>query len=389
MKREDNELLTQVGPGTPCGEMLRRYWWPIATSAEVKDKPLPVRVLGEDLVMFRDPEGRVGLLAKACAHRGASLEYGRVEECGLRCCYHGWVFDVEGRCVEQPMEPPGSTLKNRVRQKAYVTREAGGLLFAYMGPLPAPLFPRYDVLFETRGRRAVWGRDVHNNWLQATENPLDPYHVMVTHASIYPELAMTRPDVTWKETWYGVQMDSVDEKNGFSERYHHVFPGAVRVNMQRVGQESCQYIIWQTPRDDCSTVAWFAWSSESKEPPHQLTTGDYQKTVSGDWRRVDDGWWGLWERDQDDAVITSQGIIADRTQEHLGASDKGIVLYRKMLKNAIDAVAKGKDPMGVLRKKEQDVPINFDTWKRGLGAKPGRVRRKSKGDELKIIAPFA
>lgn len=388
MRREENELLTRVGPGTPCGETLRRYWWPIATSTEVKDKPVTVRVMGEDLVIFRDGSGQVGLIDRVCSHRGASLEYGRVEKDGIRCCYHGWKYDVNGKCIDQPMEPKNSTFKNRIKQKAYVARDAGGLVFAYMGPKPAPLFPKYDLLFRTEGRRSVWGRDVHNNWLQAVENPVDPYHVMVIHASIYPELAFTRPELTYKEIPHGIQMDSIDHTSGFAERYYHVFPGAVRVNVQRVGQESCQYLIWQTPRDDVSTVAWFAWASESKEPPHELSTGPYQKTTLGDWRRIEDGWWGLWERDQDDAVISSQGRIADRTKEHLGTSDKGIIFYRKMLKRAIEAVKKGRDPHGVIRDKKKDLPIELDTYKRGLGAEPGKIRAPAKGEELEIIAPY-
>jgi 5,5'-dehydrodivanillate O-demethylase len=387
MRRDENELLTRVGPGTPCGETLRRYWWPIAASADVKDKPAPVRVLGEDLIMFRDGAGQVGLVERQCCHRGASLEYGRVEADGIRCPYHGWKFDTAGKCLDQPMEPKGSVFKNKVRQKAYVARDMGGLVFAYMGPKPAPLFPRYDLLVQTDRRRAVWGRDVHNNWLQAVENPVDPYHVMVTHASIYPELAMTQPEMIYKQTPHGIQMDS-KLAGGFAERYHHVFPGAVRVNVQRVGQESCYYLIWQTPRDDVSAVAWFVWASESREPPHTFTSGPYQRTVPGEWRRVEDGWWDLWERDQDDAVISSQGAIADRSMEHLGKSDEGVILYRKMLKKAIADVAKGKDPLGVIRDKKKDVVIEFDTWKRGLGAEPGRVRKPKEGEALAIIAPY-
>ena len=388
MRREENELLTKVGPGTPCGKALRRYWWPIATSDDVKDKPVPVRVLGEDLVMFRDASGQVGLVERTCCHRGASLEYGRVEESGIRCAYHGWLYDVGGKCVEQPMEPKGSTFKSKIRLKSYAARDAGGLVFAYMGPKPTPLFPKYDLLMRDKGRRAVWGRDVHNNWLQAVENPVDPYHVMVTHSSIYPELALTRPEMTYTETWYGIQMDSIDRSNGFAERFHHVFPGAVRVNVQRLGQESCHYLIWQTPRDDTSTVAWFVWASASEDAPHQLTTGPYQKTVPGAWRRVDDGWFGLWERDQDDAVINSQGLVADRTKEHLGTSDNGIILYRKMLKRAIADVKKGKDPRGVIRDKKKDTLIAFETWKRGLGAEAGRIREPEKAKDLAIIAPY-
>jgi 5,5'-dehydrodivanillate O-demethylase len=357
------------------------------TSADVKDKPLPVRVLGEDLILFRDGAGQVGLVEQQCCHRGASLEYARVEADGIRCAYHGWKFDVTGKCLEQPMEPEGSKFKLKVRQSAHVARDAGGLIFAYLGPKPAPLFPQYDLVVQTDRRRAVWGRDVHNNWLQAVENPVDPYHVMVTHASIYPELAMTRPEVAYTETLYGIQMDT-KLPGGYAERYHHVFPGAVRVNVQRVGQESCQYLIWQTPRDDTSTVAWFLWASESRKPPHHLTTGPYQKTVRGDWRRVEDGWWGLWERDQDDAVISSQGVIADRSKEHLGVSDQGVILYRKLLKRAIADVRKGKDPRGVFRDRKHDVVIEFDTWKRGLGAEPGRIRAADKGEKLAIIAPY-
>jgi 5,5'-dehydrodivanillate O-demethylase len=386
MKRDENELLTRIGPGTPCGETLRRYWWPIATTADVTAKPKSVRVLGENLVMFRTASGTIGLLELACAHRGASLEYGRVEEEAIRCCYHGWKFDLEGRCVEQPFEPEGSTLKKRVRQKAYVARDAGGLVFAYMGPKPVPEFPKYDLLFQEDRKRAVWGRDVHNNWLQGVENPVDPYHVMSIHAAIYPELAFTRPHIVWEEKWYGIEMNSVGA-NGFTERYHHVFPGTVRVNVQRVGQESCQYMIWQTPRDDTSTVAWFVWASESREPPFGLTTAPYQATEPGKWRRVEDGWFGLWERDQDDAVISSQGLIADRTRENLGTSDKGVVLYRKMLKQAIQAVKAGKDPIGVIRE-PSDAIIEFSCYKTGLGAQPGEVRAAEKGKALGIVAPF-
>jgi 5,5'-dehydrodivanillate O-demethylase len=388
MRPEENQLLTNVEPGSPCGKLLRRYWWPIMTAADVKDKPMLVRVLGEDLILFRDGTGQFGLLDRQCCHRGASLEFGRVEQGGIRCGYHGWKFDTTGKCLDQPMEPKGSTLKDNVGQTAYVARERAGLVFAYMGPKPAPLLPKYDLLMQTDRRRVVWGRDVHNNWLQATENPVDPYHVMVTHASIYPELAMTRPDITFTPTPYGIQMD-VHLSDNYSERYYHVFPAAVRVNVQRVGQESTQYMIWQTPRDNSSTVAWFLWASDSREPPHTLTTSPYQATVRGEWRRIEDGWFGVWERDQDDAVISSQGLIADRTKEHLGTSDRGVVLYRKLLKTAMEDVKKGVDPLGVLRDEKNDAVIEFDTWKRGLGAEPGRVRAADKAEKLEIIAPFA
>ena len=143
---EENERLTQIGPGTPMGELMRRYWHPIAGSAQLMDKPvMPVRVLGENLVLFKDKRGRLGLVQDLCAHRQTQLMYGMVEEDGLRCPYHGWMYDTAGRCIEQPAEPPGSTFKDRVTITAYPVEELGGLVFAYLGPEPTPLVPRCQV----------------------------------------------------------------------------------------------------------------------------------------------------------------------------------------------------------------------------------------------------
>src|SRR5581483_4934678 len=146
LSREENDLLTRVGPGTPAGEMLRRYWHPIGFAAELKKRPLKKRLLGEDLVLFRDDAGKLGLLTLRCAHRGTSLEFGHIEDGGIRCCYHGWLYAVDGRVMEQPGEPSESNFKDRVRQRAYKVEELGGVIFAYLGPDPAPLLPRWDVL---------------------------------------------------------------------------------------------------------------------------------------------------------------------------------------------------------------------------------------------------
>ncbi|HEY1371017.1 MAG TPA: Rieske 2Fe-2S domain-containing protein, partial [Candidatus Binatia bacterium] len=173
---EENETLTRVGRGTPGGEMLRRYWQPIALSRELKNRPLKRRLLGEDLVLFRDDRGRPGLLTLRCAHRGTSLEFGHVEDGGLRCCYHGWLYDVEGKVLEQPGEPADSSYKGRVRQPAYKVQELAGIVFAYLGPDPAPLLPRYDVLVRDDGVRALNARIVHCNFLQMVENSVDQHH---------------------------------------------------------------------------------------------------------------------------------------------------------------------------------------------------------------------
>ena len=147
LTREENERLTRVGPGTPMGELMRRYWQPIAAAGQLLERPVrPVRLLGEDLVLFRDPSGRLGLVGDRCAHRKVRLEYGYPVEGGLRCPYHGWTYDGAGRCVAQPSEPAGSTFKDRVRITAYPVQELAGVVFAYLGPRPAPLLPRWDRL---------------------------------------------------------------------------------------------------------------------------------------------------------------------------------------------------------------------------------------------------
>ncbi len=185
-----NAELTAVGPGRPAGELLRRYWQPVGVAAELGDRPTPVRVLGEDLILFRDGRGRVGLFDPRCAHRGTSLYYGRIEPAGLRCCYHGWLFDVEGRCLEQPCEPPDSTYNTKVRQPWYPCREYRGLVFAYMGPVDRmPVFPRWDLIEEGDGVVIADGTSyglgagvvLDRNWLQTWENVMDPFHVFVLH----------------------------------------------------------------------------------------------------------------------------------------------------------------------------------------------------------------
>src|SRR5919202_294131 len=157
LTKEENDLLTQTGPGTPCGDLMRRYWQPVALSEELPPggAPLPVQILSEELVLFRDEAGVPALLGLHCPHRGADLSYGRLEDGGLRCLYHGWLYDGAGRCLEQPGEPAGSQFRTKVRHTAYPCQEAGGLILAYLGPAPAPLLPAYDFLDTTDPYRLV------------------------------------------------------------------------------------------------------------------------------------------------------------------------------------------------------------------------------------------
>jgi len=181
LSKEENDYLTRVGPGTPAGEMLRRYWHPIGFAAELKNRPLKRKILGEDLVLFRDDKGRYGLLQMRCSHRGTSLEFGHIEDGGLRCCYHGWLYDIDGKILEMPGEPADSTFWQRLRHPSHKVQELGGVLFAYLGPEPATLLPRWDVLVREDGVRARRARTVNCNFFQMIENSVDQNHLRWLH----------------------------------------------------------------------------------------------------------------------------------------------------------------------------------------------------------------
>jgi phenylpropionate dioxygenase-like ring-hydroxylating dioxygenase large terminal subunit len=206
--------LVEVGRGKPCGELLRRYWHPIATVDEVKDLPLPVRILGEDLILFRTAAGNYGLVYPRCAHRGTSLAYGKIEENGIRCGYHGWLFDTEGRCLEQPCEPDGGLKRDSYRQTWYPAVERYGLVFAYLGPLDRkPLLPRYDIIEDLapdeqlNANGTFLGADPARypcNWLQIHENAMDSWHVYILHSTFsnvqFHDLMAVRPEIRWEPT---------------------------------------------------------------------------------------------------------------------------------------------------------------------------------------------
>ena len=186
MTAEENERLTRVGPGTPMGELLLRYWQPVCAAADLPDASprRRVRVLGEDLVILRLPDGTLTALAERCSHRGASLYYGFIEDGGVRCAYHGWKYDASGQCVDQPFEP-NPKFKQHICQRSYPVRRLAGLLFAYLGPEPAPLLPRWDVTVRSDGSRQLTVHDVlHANWLVAMENAVDTVHTHFLHGQV-------------------------------------------------------------------------------------------------------------------------------------------------------------------------------------------------------------
>ena len=362
MTPQENETMTRVGPNTPGGKFLRSYWWPVWFTQELTNKPVPIRLLGEDFVLFRDGSGKIGLLDAACPHRRASLTLGRVEEKGIRCCYHGWLLSAEGHCLEMPAEPKGSKLHEDVRQHHGLTQEAGGLIFAYLGPLPAPQLPHYDLLFREDCDRAVWAKDDHCNWAQRAENGVDPYHSMSLHASVYPSMAMKRPDATWTPMWYGFRMQS-EYPGGKRNVSHHIFPSTTRRHGARVGTTPSEYLHIRVPTDDTLTTTFYVKANIKPEGPYKTTCRGMQKTQPGVYQRVEDEWWGLESSDQDRAAQESQGPIHDRSREFLGTSDKGVVMWRKLVFEGIKAVAKGADPHGIVRGAEHGELIIFDAGK--------------------------
>jgi len=361
MTPEENERLTRVGPGTPAGEMLRRYWWPVWFSAETTDKPVPVRILGEDLVLFRDGSGKTALLDRHCPHRGAELTLGRVEDDGLRCCYHGWKFAADGRCLDMPAEPPGSPLVAETRARAYRTQEAAGLVFAYLGPDPAPELPRYDNLFRTDCIRRISAGHEYCNWMQRAENGVDQMHSIALHAGVYPQFALKRPEVDWQQTWYGVRA-AFKVPDGAAKVSHFIFPSHSRYFGARVNEDTSHNCNLRVPVDDETTLTFSIRLREAHGEGDELVTVGLWDVVPGRYERVEDGWWGLASREQDRACQESQGRIADRTREILGTSDRGVVMFRRMLSDAIGAVERGEDPPGIVRDPDHDI-ITFDAHK--------------------------
>jgi 5,5'-dehydrodivanillate O-demethylase len=359
--RAENEYMTRIGPGTPAGTLLRRYWHPVCPAAELTDeKPKRrIRILGEDLLLFRDGKGRVGLIPEQCPHRRASLYYGFVEDDGIRCPYHGWIFDAARACIEQPFEPANSPLKNDVCPSDYQVEKLAGLYWAYMGPNPAPLLPRWEAAVATAGKRRVQILpDVAANWLQVMENSVDTTHTHYLHARMMTELGMpergayyARPieaydfEVVKDDTWAGVRkIRTYGGDEGEKELGHPlIFPLILLAP-----QEENLVMHFRVPIDDTHTRIiriHYTPGTDTKgidwdNPP--LEYGSEFKNADGsyDLRTF---------AAQDAMAWETEGPIVDRTKELLGTSDRGITLYRKMLVEQIKAVQAGKEPLGLIR----------------------------------------
>ncbi|MGH7321438.1 MAG: Rieske 2Fe-2S domain-containing protein [Candidatus Rokuibacteriota bacterium] len=365
--------LTEVDPGTPAGELLRRYWQPVGLSAEVSDRPVRVRVLGEDLILFRDGRGRVGLVDAHCAHRGTSLHYGRPERDGIRCCYHGWLFDVEGRCLDQPCEPPESTYKDKVRQPWYPCREYHGLIFAYLGPLERmPAFPRWDLMEEGDGVVVADGTSyglgggaiLDCNWLQTFENVMDPFHVSVLHSTFsgqqFSTAMASRPRVTWELTERGmrsIQERELGDGRPFRRITEVLIPNVRIVPNPHAGGEQgfrrADALGWHLPIDDTHTRMYSLL---------RVPVRDGQPVLPPRARHGGKPWVELSEQEHqrmpgDAEAMVSQGPIAVHALEHLATSDRGVIMLRRLLKQQIDGVRRGEDPTGHIRDPARDLVI--------------------------------
>jgi 5,5'-dehydrodivanillate O-demethylase len=360
---EENERMTRVGPGTPMGELMRRYWHPIATSQELTDAHTKaVTILGEKLVLYKDRSGTLGLLQEKCPHRRVNLAWGIPEKHGLRCPYHGWMFDETGQCLETPVEPPESNFKERIQALAYPVEELGGLIFTYMGPEPRPLLQRWDLFVQEGMVRTITTTDIPANWMQCMENSMDPTHTEWLHAywTFYQmdeegtEVPLT-PDgryavfhhqkIGFDRFEHGIikrrLMEGQDESHDDWATGHPVlFPNILRTGGFQI----------RVPVDDTHT--WhILYRAIPAENPDDVGSITYREMPIHDengkaliHQTLYQDMWAWW----------TQAPIAERQLEKLGESDRGIIMYRQLIQEQLRIVEDGGDPMNTFRDPEQN-----------------------------------
>ncbi len=377
LSAEMNDRIARVGPGTPCGELMRRYWIPFLPTAKLdEDGVQKVRLLGEDLTVYRDTSGNLGLIGDRCLHRAVDLQWGIPDTNGLRCPYHGWLFGADGRCLDTPLEAVESTFKDKLRIKAYPVRELGGLLFAYMGPLPAPVLPPWDLYVWPNVVRQIGTVTLNCNWLQCHENTGDPLHGVYLHGHLFkyalekmgasPERVATESraginafikngvgvkGLYANPTQYGMEKGVVYAKELGADRDYRsrhstvIFPFYTQVGV--AGSPRSEFQI-RVPIDDTHTyhITYTSYAAPpGLEAPHQDTVPWYEVPIYDEaGKRILDSitngdmiaWW-------------SQGPLTDRSKEKLGRTDVPVIFLRRQLNEQITLVEQGKDPMNVFR----------------------------------------
>ena len=394
---EQNDFITRVGPQAPAGKLLRRYWQPVALKEELEgERPIrAVKVLGQDFVLFRDEKGELGMLDRDCPHRGADLSFGRLEDGGLRCPFHGWLFDAKGNCLQTPAEPVGSKLCTRIKQKAYPVVERAGIIFAYLGEGEPPAFPEFDCFVAPDTHVFAFKGLFECNWLQALEVGIDPAHASYLHrffqdedtsesygkqfrgASADSQMPITkvlrefdRPSIDVQPAPFGLRLTALRE---LSEAQTHVrvtnvvFPQAFVIPM------SAEMTIsqWHVPVDD-ENCYWYAIFTSFTGPVNKQQMRDQRLELyelpnytSRKNKRNNYGYsvkeqanetytgMGMDINVHDQWAVESQGTIQDRTREHLGTTDKGIIAYRKLLVKAIEDNLAGKQELPMVINAEQ------------------------------------
>ena len=392
LSAEQNDLITRTGPGTPAGKLMRCYWQPAALIDELSgNRPVkPVRLLGENLVAFRDGQGRYGLIERGCPHRGTDLAFGRLEQSGLRCSFHGWLFDVTGQCLETPAEPEGSRMCANIRQKAYPVVERSGILFAYLGGGEPPAFPHFDCFAAPHKHTFAFKGQIECNWLQSLEVGIDPAHTSFLHRffhdeepgtgygklfrdkSIDSDMPMTRimrefprPRIEVEPTEFGMRLITlrrISDANTHVRVTNLVFPNAFTIPMS----SEMTITQWHVPIDDTRHY-WYAIFTSFGAPvdkdemrrqrlalyelpdyiPRKNKSNDYGFDPSEQEHATYTGM-GTDINVHDQWACESMGPIQDRTREHLGQSDKAITAYRRILRGAIEAAGNGGKPLMVL-----------------------------------------
>jgi phenylpropionate dioxygenase-like ring-hydroxylating dioxygenase large terminal subunit len=389
MSQEQNDFITRVGPKTPAGKLMRMYWQPVALADEFRHgRPVkPVRVLGENLVAFRDVHGQYGLIDRDCPHRGADLAFGRLEQRGLRCAFHGWLFGRDGQCLETPAEPAGSRLCENLRQRAFPVIEKGGILWAFLGENEPPAFPDLDCFIAPDAYIFAFKGYIECNWLQALEVGIDPAHASFLHrffededqagaygrqfrgVSANSDLPMTailrdydRPVINVERTDYGLRLTTlrrIDDKETHVRVTNQLFPHAFVIPLS----QDMTISQWHVPVDD-TLCYWYAIFTSFTDPvdKERMRSQRLELYALPDYkpRRNRGNDWGFDPQEQatttytgmgndvnvhDQWAVESMGRIQDRTREHLATSDKAIVQYRRILKEEIEKVASGLKPL--------------------------------------------
>jgi phthalate 4,5-dioxygenase oxygenase subunit len=393
LSKENNALLTLTGSGTAGGDLLRRYWQPVALSEELgAEEPLALRVMSEDLVLYRGEGGKPCLVGRRCPHRGVDLSYGRVEDGGLRCLYHGWLLAGDGRCLDQPGEPEGSTYRDRIKHKAYPCREAGGLILAYMGPGEPPRLPKFPFFLAPPERS--WVTKIHHdcNYLQGNEGNIDPQHLSYLHRFLDPRQSVDArvnsllirdpsPKLDVEETPYGFRLfaarsagpdQSYIRMTNFIMPNCSAFDGSPLID-PRTGKsrENLGYQLhWHVPIDDVThwkytilyaheiaiDLDWIEKTVFADVKDYRLARNHTNRYLQDRAEMKSMSFAGLgqsfWAHDK--FATEAQGAITDRSVEHLGTTDKPTMLMRRQMLQAIDDIKAGREPLFVERNSQEN-----------------------------------